>query len=195
MVITSHAVCAPIVKINPDGSIRIARMTYTDSEGRTSIRHIMESGKNGQSVKKTFYDGVFSEGRDPSSKVFVMKALSLEPVLIELLPDEYHYGDLHLKVAFPVDVPEQYLRRVEAVDQDDPDESHGPIKMVSVEDWLREASGTVPFHVRVTKAVLIWAATTNPRVLDRYYDVIRGFRKRELTDEQKNALAVYPKGW
>lgn len=194
MKITSHAVCAPIVEINPDGSIRIARMTYQiESEGRVSIRHVMEGGKNGQSVLETLREALFEEAR--GGRIFPIKMLSSEPVLIECTDDEYNYGGIHLKVAFPAFIPPQYLRAVEAVDKDDSDEVHGPITMVSVEDWMDEARRTVPFHIRVTKAVLVWAAAANPKVLERYYDVIRGFEKRELTDEQKAAIAAYPKRW
>ena len=193
MLITSHAVCAPIVDVREDGVIRIARMTYTDSEGRISIRHIMESGKNGQSVPQTLYDALFDEAR--GDKIFPVKILSSEPILTEFIDEEYHYGGTHLKVAFPAYVPEQYLRAVEAVDKDDPDETHGPIKMVAIEDWMREARGTVPFHIRVTRAVLVWAAT-NPRVCERYYGTIRYLRGfEELTDDQKNAIATYTKKW
>lgn len=196
MIISSHAVCAPIVQVAEDGVIRIARMTYQiESEGRVSIRHVMEGGKNGQSVLETLRDGVFREARDPDSKFFMMKMLLPEPILIEFLNDEYSYGNYHLKVVFPVSVPEWLLRKVEMRDHDDPDEIHGPISMVSLDDWMREAKSTVPFHVRVTKAVLTWASVANPKVLYRYYEFIRGWKPKELTDEQKAAIAAYPKRW
>ncbi|MBI2673701.1 MAG: hypothetical protein HYX23_00250 [Candidatus Zambryskibacteria bacterium] len=197
MEITSHSVSTPIVKIDgKSGLLEIARMTYLiESEGKTSIRHITEGGKNGQSILETLLNGVFSEAR--GGRVFAMKILSPTPILVRCGPDEYHPGGIHLKVAFPVYVPEQCLRTFETVDRDDPDEVLGPLKMVTAEDWLCEIEekGTVPFHLLATKAVLTWAAVDNPKVCERYFDIIRGWKPKELTDEQRAAVAAYPKRW
>ncbi|KKS78615.1 MAG: hypothetical protein UV53_C0030G0003 [Candidatus Azambacteria bacterium GW2011_GWE1_42_9] len=193
MKITSQSTCGTIVHIEDNGRIQIARMTY-EKKGRTSIRHIMESGKNGQTILQTLTEGVLKEGAKDRMD-FPMSLLSLEPILIEFSNDEKNPGGIHIKTAFPVFVSEDKLRDVEAKDGDNHDELHGPITMVDINDLLYETEGkTVPFHYRVTRSVLVWAAT-NPKVLDHYYSLIASWIPTSLTDEQRAAIEAYPGKW
>ncbi|MDO8471206.1 MAG: hypothetical protein Q7S49_01200 [bacterium] len=191
MYITSHASCGPIVDISVTGEVRIARMTYQKKGGFPTVRHIMESGKNGQSTLQTLRGGVLKEGAMDRNN-FSMRLLS-EPILIEFGKDQKHPGGTHIKVVYPVFVPEEQLRDFEQEDDDDPDEIHGAITMVSAIDLIEETKGnTVPFHYRVTRSVLVWAAVEHPQVFSRYRDLVMSWSRPKLTNEQRVAIQAYP---
>lgn len=192
--ITSHASCGPIVNINvKTGEVWLGRMTYQKGQDYPSVRHIMESGKDGQSVLQTLRGGVLKEGAADRKK-FSITLLSMDPVLVKFGKDQNHPGGTHIKVVYPVSVPEVQLRDFEAEDDDDHDEIHSAITMVSAEDMVEETGQgrTVPFHFAATMAVLVWAAAEHPKVRSRYANLLAGWVKPDLTDEQKAALEVYP---
>ncbi len=194
MLITSHASCGPIVDINvKTGEVRIARMTYKKGHDYPSVRHIMESGKMGQSVLQTLRGGVLKEGAADRKK-FSITLLSMDPILVKFGHDQRSPGGTHIKVVYPVFVPEEQLRDIEAEDDDDHDEIHSAITMISAEDLIEEtAEGrTVPFHFQATMAVMVWVATEHPMVRPRYSNLLTNWSRPEMTAEQKVALEAYP---
>ena len=190
MHITSHAVCGPIIRISDNGRLFVARMEYT-IYGRTSVRHIMETGKNGETILRTLRNGVLKEGAKDESK-FAIDVLSHNPIHVELGADQKHPGGMHAKFVFPVSVTGE-LRDFVAQDEDSVNEIHGPITMIDIEDLILETEGkTVPFHYRVTRAVLVWAAKRNLDVFNRYQDfVINSPKLAEFNDEVKEAIRAY----
>jgi hypothetical protein len=193
MEITSHASCAPIPEINPDGSVRFACMEYI-KKGRRSFRHIMETGKNRQSILETLKEGVLKEGAKDRSE-FEMHMLSDEPIHFEFVQDEKRPGGHQIKVAFPVWVRPEHLRNFEVKDDDDLDEIHGPFKMYEFTELARLERQMIPFHFRVARSALVWAATREKKVLERYYDHIVGWPRTILIGEQKEALSKYSGRW
>ena len=194
MRITSHAVCAPIVKIQPDGTLRLSRMEYTNREGFTTVRHIMETGKNGQTVIETLKEGVFKEGTlDP--KNFRFNILTELPIYIDFVSDERNIGGTQMKVVFPISVEdESLLRSVERPDDDNPAEIHGPVTLVEASALIQETERhTIPFHFRATRAAIHWAGIIDKNVLDRYYRLVTDWVPRELTTEQLVGIEEYPK--
>src|SRR3990167_3236042 len=103
MLITSHASCGPLVDIGLDGIVRFSCMEYTKNQF-TSIRHINETSKNGQTVLETLREGLIKEGAKDRSH-FQVEILTDEPVYIEFVADERHPGGTQIKVVFPVYAP------------------------------------------------------------------------------------------
>lgn len=193
MHISSHASCGVIVVVEANGTLRLSRMEYT-KRGHTSIRHIMETGKNGQTVMDTLREGVLREGANDRGN-FSMKILSTDPVHIDFVPDERNKGGTQIKVAFPVFVPEEQLRNIEARDDDDLDELHGPITLVEASNLVRETEGkTVKFHYGATRGAIVWAAS-NRNVFDRYQRLVTTWNPPELTKEQQEAIMSYHGKW
>lgn len=188
MKITSHAVCVVNVNVREDGVVFMDRMWYT-KRGR-SVRHVMETGEEGETVEHTLYVGTLHEMAADASN-FRYHLLAPVPVLVEFGPDEKRPGGTHMKVTFAVTC-EGKLRDF---DRPDGDEILGPVTMVEVSDLLRETEGkTVPFHVRSTKAALVTVAG-NKKVFDRYRKIILAYNQPELSDEQKTAVEAYPYKW
>lgn len=195
MHITSHAACGPIIRIYDNGRLLVARMEYT-RRGRTSVRHIMESGKNGETILETLKNGVLKEGAKDRNK-FSMNVLSPKPIHIEFGPDQDNPGGTHLKPVFPVSVIGE-LRDFVAQDDDSVDETHGPITMVDIEDLILETEGrTIPFHYRVTRKLLLWVARQNSEVFHRYHDfVVNSSPSVGLDDKVRKAIKSYTGcGW
>lgn len=200
--ITSDSVCVPVVHVREDGQMLIGRMPYTKMRGgrpSTTIRHIMETGKNGYTISETLVEGLRLEGAKHQGR-FDFRQLTDRPIHIELVPDQDHPGGWHLKTVWPVFVPEDQLRDYEKPDDDDPDEAHGPIDMLFIRQLIELTDRkTVPFHFRATLAVVRWAAGENLNVFERYEDLlIRADRELypfRLTPEQEQAIAFYPRSW
>ncbi|MBX4195646.1 hypothetical protein KW796_01665 [Candidatus Parcubacteria bacterium] len=189
MRITSHAVGMVIVEVEQDGMVKCDRMSYAKG-GRTSIRHLMETGEVGETVLKTLETGLPHEAaRDAVN--FSFELLSKKPILIEFGSDQNHQGGTHMKVFFAVRVKGD-LRDFDLMDGD---ERLGPVTMVEIEELVRETDGkTVPVHVRATKAALASVAG-NRAVFDRYMDLITKWRSVDLTPEQQAAIDAYPGKW
>lgn len=194
MVIGSHASCGPIVDINPDGSVRVSRMLYTKN-GVQSVRHIMETGKNGDSIEETLKEGLFKEGAKDRSN-FAIDILESSPIHFDFVPDEKRPGMVQMKVAIPVFVRADQLRDFEVRDDDDPNESHGPLAMVEAGALLRaDGRWMPPFHRNTTLAVLAWASKKDRKVYERYDNYILSWRPKILTEEERHAVNIYTAKW
>ena len=192
MLITSHASCAPIVEICLDGTVRFNCMEYTKNQF-TSIRHINETGKNSQTVLETLQEGLLKEGAKDRTR-FHVKVLTAAPVHIEFVVDERHPGGTQIKTVFPVYAPQDELRDYAKVDDDNPEEIHGPLKSYEVMRLLGLGPRHILFHHNATKACLAWMAKDR-RVFERYTDFAMSWRREELSAEQLRAIAAYPGRW
>lgn len=198
MRITSHASCGPIVHICADGTVHISRMEYRKN-GRVSLRHIMETGKNDQTVSGTLREGVLKEGAKDREN-FHIDVLTTEPIHFQFVNDEKTPGGTQMKVVFPVSVPIEELRDISKLDDDNPDEEHGPIQLVEITQLIAETQGengrynTVPFHFEATLATLSWAAK-DQKVLNKYYSFISQWQPHTLNDEERAAVVEYRTRW
>lgn len=194
MRLTSHATCAPIVDVRPGGILFLSRMEYTYGNS-SSIRHIMETGKAGQTVWDTLHEGVLKEGAKDRSN-FQATVLTKSPILVDFVVDERNKGGTQLKVAFPVSVPENQLRDYVIPDDDNHGETHGPITLVEVSLLIRETErNTVPFHYRTTRAALNWIASLNEEVAQNYKGLVAPWNPPVLTPLQALAINDYPFKW
>ena len=192
MLITSHASCAPIVDIRPDGTVRFSCIEYT-KDRFTSIRHINETGKNGQTVLETLREGLLKEGAKDRTK-FHVEILTATPIHIEFVADERHPGGAQIKTVFPVYASQDQLRDYAKVDDDNPEEIHGPLKSYEVMHLLDLGRRHILYHHNATRACLAWAVR-DKKVFERYTDFAMGWRREELTEEQKRAIVAYPGRW
>ena len=192
MRITSHAACAPIVEIGSDGSVRFNCMKYTKNK-YTTVRHINETCKNGQTVLETLREGLLKEGAKDRTH-FEYKVLTLSPIYIEFVADERVLGGTQIKTVFPVYADQEQLRDYASVDDDNVEEIHGPLKSYEAKDLLNMGPRHILFHRHATKACLAWAAREK-KVFERYEDIAMSWRREALSLEQMEAIAAYPGRW
>ncbi len=173
--IISFAVCAVIVDVRPDGTVFVDRMIYT-KEGRSSVRHLMETGEKGESVMDTLATGLTHEAARNAAD-FSFKLLSPDPIHYALGPDDKDPNGQHLKICYAVKAKGD-LRNFNLPDGN---ETLGPITMVEIKKLIEETEGrTVPFHVQASKAVL-QALAMNKSVFDRYQREIVIWEARTLS--------------
>jgi|GEM_PF-5198814 len=189
IIITSHAVGVVLTKLNSNGIVQLSRMPYT-KRGRTSLRHPMETGEPGETVKQTLNTLMLHEVAQNAAQ-FEWKLLKSKPILIEFGQDDKNPGGTHMK-AFFLAQPTGELRNRELVDGD---ELLGPVTMPEASELIAETEGkTVAVHVRASKAALKTLAVI-PEVHGRYERIIRSFVPAELSEEEIAAIAAYPGKW
>ncbi|MBX4189404.1 hypothetical protein KW785_02305 [Candidatus Parcubacteria bacterium] len=190
--ITSHAVGVVLNEVLPSGEVRCARMLY-EKRGSRTVRHIMETGERGETVRQTLESCFHEAARDRGS--FRYELTSDEPILVEFGDDQENPGGKHMKVFFGAMVKSGALRDFILPDGD---ETLGPIVMDESSEilrLLRETEGkTVPVHVRATRASILPLAGDR-RVFDRYQKLVLSTKPVMLTDEQEAAVAAYPGKW
>lgn len=155
----------------------------------------METGKNGQSVIETLKEGLFKEGAKDRAN-FAIDILEEDPILFDLVPDEKCVGGLQMKVVIPVFIRADQLRDFEVADDDDPNETHGPLSMIDAGDLLRYEGLNMPFfHRQATLAVLAWSVKKDIKIYNRYDRFIHNWIPIEHTQEELEAKATYLKKW
>ncbi|MDB5266426.1 MAG: hypothetical protein JWN89_241 [Parcubacteria group bacterium] len=191
-IITSHSVLITLPRQKPSGELQNDRMPYTRG-GSTSIRHPVETGEPGETVRDTLRSLIHEVDKDNGKKdsPFKWRQLSAEPIHMELGPDDKNPDGTHLKVVYPMVILSGTLRDFYLPDGQK--EVLGPITMVEIESLLRETEGkTVPFHYRATLATLAFAAARSELVESRYRQRLRSWMSKPLTAEESSAIAEYP---
>jgi hypothetical protein len=191
--IVSHASLGVVISdTSPNGEVSVARMTYTDKRGNSTVRHVMETGETAdESVLQTLVAGLLSEAADNAAE-FSIIFRSPSPIGLRIIPDMANPGCLHLQTAWLIRV--QGNLRSNRSKQDGTD-LLGPITMVSFEDYIKETKGKVPyFHEVATFAALRFLAN-DKRVYDRYSRHISFGSAQDLSPHELRAIEQYPKKW
>ncbi len=188
--ITSHAVGVVLIDdSSADGVVRTSRMPYTDKYGRTSIRHIMETGEKNESVRETFLSSRHEAAADLNH--FDYEEIVDEPIFYEFGEDEKNPGGTHLRVWYMV----RPVGKVRDFVMPDGKDTLGPITMIDAAELLKETEGrTVKGHVSATYAALN-ALAGSPLVFDRYRRQILNWKPIALTEEEMEAVDAYMKKW
>lgn len=183
--ISSHAVGVVLVDdSSADGCVLVDRMSYT-KRGRSSTRHVMETGEPGESVRETLHSSYHEMAKTPSE--FDLELVVEEPIYYSVASDEQHPGSMHLQVWF-LARPKGMLRDFVLPDGD---ETLGPITMVEAESLLKETEGrTVRNHVSATYAALDVLAGER-KIFDRYQKLVMGWRRQEFSAELQAAVDEY----
>ncbi len=192
----SHATGVVDATVHPEGKITFSVPAYYTRYGRTSRRHIMETGENGEGVMRTIERALDDEiSEEPGSATLELK--DEKPFLIKLMPDERNPGKKHLKAFFFVNVTGQ--RRT--VPKKDGDEELGPMVDVEagellamMEDQVTGRCLTVPIHLDATKAAIRVLANKHPEVSFYYMKLLASLPEEvPLSEDEWEAIRAYNK--
>lgn len=192
MRITSHAVGAVSVYLEPGGKVECLQIKYMTDRG-WSWRHMMETGEGEETVIETLRNGLLDEIADDSEDPnFEYRLLRSDPIVYEFCRDERNPGGTHMKVFFLAEITRGKLRDWE---KQDGKETLGPVTRAELGGVILLTEGkTVPIHVRASKAALVSLAT-DKQIFYRYQEFIESNPAQKLTAEEKVAIAAYPGKW
>ncbi len=192
MAITSHATGAVIVRGLPDGTVLCVRMKYANHRG-WSFRHMMETGENGETVLETLRNGLLDEIVEDKNAL-EYRLVKPEPIVVEFGPDQNHYGGLHMKTFFLVELVGGGLRTKPI---NDGKEVLDPPEYVEAEHLLKSTEGkTTPIHWRSTFAA-IKSLSVDKLVFQKYENLLldHGRGSVILSTSEREMILAYPKRW
>ena len=170
--VTSYAIQMIIPQINPNGTVLVLAMTYTDnSPGKkpwTNARIPVETVKAKETFTEALYRGLEEEvynREGPRNRTAVKGSFSF----VTTTDDNRNQGGIHAKVAIDVEgiahnEPE-LLRNVSQADDDDPHEIHGPIVSIEIGQLIR--NGLNGFQLMRAHAVSLCAYLNDLSVRNR----------------------------
>lgn len=188
MYISSHAVGVVLAEIR-NGQLFLTNMEYT-KHGRSSIRHIMETGEDGETIMDTLLGSRHEAAM--SEDDFDYELVSKKPILISFGSCQKDPRGTHLKVFF-LARPKGALRNFPIVDGD---ETLGRVDLLAeAGEIMKKTEGkTVKIHYDATVAAVV-AYATEPTVFKQFENLILKHRPAELSNEQAAAIAAYPGKW
>jgi hypothetical protein len=179
-----------IPKISEDGAVSFAVMKYTKTErnGRnfTNIRLPAETGKPGETVPETFQRGLLEE---VAGNKDTFRARMIGFCHAQLTDDEDWPQKLHAKIAVIVSFQRGDFRDYKKDDEDDADESHGPIVFMEANQLIRDGMGgcrLLQSHEISICAYIANLAMKDSRVAGRYHTLLekKSAKIRQLTEEE-----------
>ncbi len=200
--IVSHAVGWVFTELSQSGQLLVDRMSYQEKGPEVqffspTIRHGMETGEDGETIKQTLETGVPHEYAQDAA-TFRWDFVTKNPILWKLVPDQEDSNALHLKIVFAL---KKIAGEFRSFVKDDPNprrgtvEVLGPVTMVDANElYLKTVGKTARFHVEATMAAVSLYASDR-RIFDRYASIVGKFRQPEFTAEEQAAYDAYPGKW
>lgn len=187
IIVGSHASCAIIHRVLPDGTVEFANLT---KRGRPGRLHVMETQEGREGPLETLNSGLLSEAA-ADAEGFYWWPVSLDPVFFAIGKDTNpkHAGKMHLKLFYLVSVASK-LRDFDKRDGDD--------ILTKMEWWEAERLiehmrrvGTVPSHLTATERAMLYLRDTNFKVYERYSKLIASITEVEVSEEIKASVQAY----